>query len=405
MKQGKQFMKVIMLVLALMVASYILYNVIRSASSGVPTAQAVLYAASDGVSVEGFVVRQETVIPAAYDLVLPTKGEGEKVACGEEVAVTLRSAAAQERQEEINRTEQELEQLRLALTYQSQLTDNEAVAQRLASSAASFAGQVAQRRLDAARAAGQELRSLLLRQSVGTSDTGAIQAQISQLQQQLDSLEASAASDTKSITAEAAGYYSAVADGYEALLTPQTLESLSVSDFQSLWKEAATAPAQNAGRLIASAQWYYACTVESRYLEDLEVGDSLRVSLGSEVDLELKMTVVRVHREEEQGLLVLSSQDHLASVSALRRLNADVIFHSYNGLRVPREAVCYNEESGSAGVYVLEGAKAVWKDIQLLYDNGDTYIAALDQSSTSNLWPEDLILLDTQELFDGKLVK
>lgn len=405
MKQGKQFMKVIMLVLALMVASYILYNVIRSASSGVPTAQAVLYAASDGVSVEGFVVRQETVIPAAYDLVLPTKGEGEKVACGEEVAVTLRSAAAQERQEEINRTEQELEQLCLALTYQSQLTDNEAVAQRLASSAASFAGQVAQRRLDAARAAGQELRSLLLRQSVGTSDTGAIQAQISQLQQQLDSLEASAASDTKSITAEAAGYYSAVADGYEALLTPQTLESLSVSDFQSLWKEAATAPAQNAGRLIASAQWYYACTVESRYLEDLEVGDSLRVSLGSEVDLELKMTVVRVHREEEQGLLVLSSQDHLASVSALRRLNADVIFHSYNGLRVPREAVCYNEESGSAGVYVLEGAKAVWKDIQLLYDNGDTYIAALDQSSTSNLWPEDLILLDTQELFDGKLVK
>lgn len=405
MKQGKQFMKVIMLVLALMVASYILYNVIRSASSGVPTAQAVLYAASDGVSVEGFVVRQETVIPAAYDLVLPTKGEGEKVACGEEVAVTLRSAAAQERQEEINRTEQELEQLRLALTYQSQLTDNEAVAQRLASSAASFAGQVAQRRLDAARAAGQELRSLLLRQSVGTSDTGAIQAQISQLQQQLDSLEASAASDTKSITAEAAGYYSAVADGYEALLTPQILESLSVSDFQSLWKEAATAPAQNAGRLIASAQWYYACTVESRYLEDLEVGDSLRVSLGSEVDLELKMTVVRVHREEEQGLLVLSSQDHLASVSALRRLNADVIFHSYDGLRVPREAVCYNEESGSAGVYVLEGAKAVWKDIQLLYDNGDTYIAALDQSSTSNLWPEDLILLDTQELFDGKLVK
>lgn len=405
MKQGKQFMKAIMLVLALMVASYILYNVVRSASSGVPTAQAVLYAASDGVSVEGFVVRQETVIPAAYDLVLPTKGEGEKVACGEEVAVTLRSAAAQERQEEINQTEKELEQLRLALAYQSQLTDNEDVAQRIASSAASLAGQVAQRRLDAARTAGQELRSLILRQSVGASDTGAMQDQISQIQQQLDSLEASAASDTKSIAAQSAGYYSAVADGYETRLTPQILESMSVSDFQGLWEEAVDVPAQNAGRLIASAQWYYACAVESRYLEDLEVGDSLQVSLGGEVDLELSMTVTRVNREEEMGLLVLSSQDHLASVSALRRLNADVIFHSYSGLRVPREAVCYSEETGSAGVYVLEGAKAVWKDIQLLYDNGDTYIAALDQSSTSNLWPEDLILLDTQELFDGKLVK
>ena len=99
MKQGKQFMRAIMLVLALMVTSYIIYNVIRTASSGVATAQAVLYAASDGVSVEGFVVRQETVIPAAYDLVLPTKGEGEKVAFGEEVAVSLRSDAARARQE------------------------------------------------------------------------------------------------------------------------------------------------------------------------------------------------------------------------------------------------------------------------------------------------------------------
>ena len=301
MKQGKQFMKAIMLVLALMVASYILYNVVRSASSGVPTAQAVLYAASDGVSVEGFVVRQETVIPAAYDLVLPTKGEGEKVACGEEVAVTLRSAAAQERQEEINQTEKELEQLRLALAYQSQLTDNEDVAQRIASSAASLAGQVAQRRLDAARAAGQELRSLILRQSVGASDTGAMQDQISQLQQQLDSLEASAASDTKSIAAQSAGYYSAVADGYETRLTPQILESMSVSDFQGLWEEAVDAPAQNAGRLIASAQWYYACAVESRYLEDLEVGDSLQVSLGGEVDLELNMTVTRVNQGGGNG--------------------------------------------------------------------------------------------------------
>ena len=39
-----------------------------------------------------------------------------------------------------------------------------------------------------------------------------------------------------------------------------------VSDFQGLWEEAVDAPAPNAGRLIASAQWYYACAVESRYL-------------------------------------------------------------------------------------------------------------------------------------------
>ena len=278
------------------------------------------------------------------------------------------------------------------------------MAERVGSAASSFAAQVAQGRLETARETGADLKSLILRQSVGTSDTAAMAKQVSEMQGQLAAMEASATADTKSIVAQSAGYYSAVTDGYEEQLTPQVLEDITVSEFQDLWKQTPTAPGQTAGRLITSGEWYYACTVESRYLEGLETGDSLTVTLGGEVSLELEMTVTRVNREQELGLLVLASQDKLSSISALRRLNADLIFHTYSGLRVPREAVCYSEESGSAGVYVLVGTKAVWKDIELLYDNGDTYIAALNQSSTDYLWPEDLILLDTEGLFDGKLV-
>ena len=128
--------------------------------------------------------------------------------------------------------------------------------------------------------------------------------------------------------------------------------------------------------------------------------------LGGEVNRELEMTVTRADRSgTEYGLLVLSSDWQLFDVSAQRVLQADVIFRSYAGLRVPKEAVCYSEESGSAGVYVLVSGKAVWKNVELLYDNGENYIAALDQSSTENLWPEDLILLDTRELYDGKVVE
>lgn len=64
--------------------------------------------------------------------------------------MSLRSAGAQERQEEIAQLEQELEQLQLALTYQTQLTDSEAVAERVGSAASSFAAQVAQGRLETA---------------------------------------------------------------------------------------------------------------------------------------------------------------------------------------------------------------------------------------------------------------
>lgn len=107
---------------------------------------------------------------------------------------------------------------------------------------------------------------------------------------------------------------------------------------------------------------------------------------------------------EGKTLLVLSSPNFLSEVSALRRQSAQIVFRSYSGLRVPKEAICFSEEEGSAGVYVLEGAKVRWKNVTLLYDGGEYYVVQLDKSSTLNLWPEDEILLDTNGLTDGTLV-
>ena len=386
---------------------YILYNTIESASTGVATAQAVYYTASTGVYTEGFVVRQESVIPAGYDLVLPTKAEGEKVAAGEQVALSFRTTAALERQEEIQALENSIQQLETALGYQTSLTDGDAVAQRIIEMAAEFSAQTARGSLDAAVETGSTLKSLVLRQSAGAEDDSILRRQISQLETQLAQISAGTAGDTVTVTASQAGYYSAVCDGYETLLSPEYLETVTPDEFQSLWEQdLPQAPTGTAGRLIDSPRWYYATLVEKDYLEDIQRGQTLTVVLGGEVNRELEMTVTRADRSgTEYGLLVLSSDWQLFDVSAQRVLQADVIFRSYAGLRVPKEAVCYSEESGSAGVYVLVSGKAVWKNVELLYDNGENYIAALDQSSTENLWPEDLILLDTRELYDGKVVE
>lgn len=407
MKQGNKFLKIITVVLAVMVVSYILYNTIESASTGVATAQAVYYTASTGVYTEGFVVRQESVIPAGYDLVLPTKAEGEKVAAGEQVALSFRTTAALERQEEIQALENSIQQLETALGYQTSLTDGDAVAQRIIEMAAEFSAQTARGSLDAAVETGSTLKSLVLRQSAGAEDDSILRRQISQLETQLAQISAGTAGDTVTVTASQAGYYSAVCDGYETLLSPEYLETVTPDEFQSLWEQdLPQAPTGTAGRLIDSPRWYYATLVEKDYLEDIQRGQTLTVVLGGEVNRELEMTVTRADRSgTEYGLLVLSSDWQLFDVSAQRVLQADVIFRSYAGLRVPKEAVCYSEESGSAGVYVLVSGKAVWKNVELLYDNGENYIAALDQSSTENLWPEDLILLDTRELYDGKVVE
>ncbi len=92
------------------------------------------------------------------------------------------------------------------------------------------------------------------------------------------------------------------------------------------------------------------------------------------------MTVRRIGGNEAgYRLLVLESDEYMQNVTMLRQQSADVVFASYSGLRVPKDAVRVNE-NGKTGVYILEGPSPRWKPINILHDNGESYVAALDKS-------------------------
>ena len=57
------------------------------------------------------------------------------------------------------------------------------------------------------------------------------------------------------------------------------------------------------------------------------------------------------------------------------------------------------------GVYVAEGKTAAWKQVKILYDNGESYVVELDKSSIDNLWPGDEIIVGGRNLYDGKVVR
>ena len=70
---------------------------------------------------------------------------------------------------------------------------------------------------------------------------------------------------------------------------------------------------------------------------------------------------------------------------------------------MPKSAI-YVNDAGQSGVYILEGAEARWKDVHILHDNGDSFLVELDKTSTANLWPEDEIILTTEDIFEGKVM-
>ena len=402
MKQGRHYTNLILWILLAAIVVYFGYSVISSLYEPLTTVTAVEYEAGAGYYTTGFVVRDEAVIQSGYGITVLSAAEGEHVSAGASIATGYLTDGAQQRQSRIADLRSQLEQLSFAYQYSANAADQAALDGEIKTSLAAMSRYIGRRDMNSAADLSPELKGLVLRRSSDDTDPDALQLQIDALQQELDSLLSQAENDTKAVRVSAAGYFSGVVDGYETVLTPDKLDTLSVPDYQSLQPAAVADGA--IGKLIHGNTWYYVTAVPADEARDVKAGDSVQVTFARDFYEKIDMRVERVGASEAGlRMLVLSCSRYMQNVTLLREQSADVIFASYPGLRVPKDAVRV-DENGQPGVYVLESAVARWKPITILHDNGESYVVELDKTKTTNLWPGDEVIVNAKNLYDGKVV-
>ena len=402
MKQGRHYTNLILWILLAAIVVYFGYSVTSSLYEPLTTVTAVEYEAGAGYYTTGFVVRDEAVIQSGYGITVLSAAEGEHVSAGASIATGYLTDGAQQRQSRIADLRSQLEQLNFAYQYSANAADQAALDGEIKTSLAAMSRYIGRRDMNSAADLSPELKGLVLRRSSDDTDPDALQLQIDALQQELDSLLSQAENDTKAVRVSAAGYFSGVVDGYETVLTPDKLDTLSVPDYQSLQPAAVADGA--IGKLIHGNTWYYVTAVPADEARDVKAGDSVQVTFARDFYEKIDMRVERVGASEAGlRMLVLSCSRYMQNVTLLREQSADVIFASYPGLRVPKDAVRV-DENGQSGVYVLESAVARWKPITILHDNGESYVVELDKTKTTNLWPGDEVIVNAKNLYDGKVV-
>ena len=401
MKQGKSYFTVILWILLAAIAAYFGYNVVSSLYAPLMTATVTPYEAGAGYYASGFVVREEELLYSQYGTTVLNCAEGAHVAANDTVATGYRSEDAKTRQTRIDELSGQIEQLQYAWSAVSSVYDQAALDADIAGDLAQLSRYLALRDMNSVSDLSPELKGLILRRTGSDSDSGSLQARISTLQAELETLEAQSAGDTSAILAGKAGTFSAAVDGYESVLTPERLMEMTVAEFESVQPDETDANA--IGRLVTSATWYYACVVPASELSGVEEGDRATLTFARDYYQPVTMRVARLGGNEAGSrLLVLSSDRALQNVTLLRQHSAEIVFTSYSGLRVPKSAV--RVENGQTGVYILEGTLAKWKPITILHDTGESYVVTLDTSSTNNLWPGDELIINAKNLYDGKVV-
>ena len=267
MKIGSLIGKILRTAALVAVIAYFGVQIYRYASDPMLTTPAYAYQVEDTVEISGWVVRQEQVLPGdSGGLVQLRRSEGERVSTGGTVAVVYADQASLDRQSEMETLKSRIDQLEFA---QESMLGAEATLKldsQISQALLEYRTAAAAGRMDTAESHGQELRSLVLKRDFAYSGTEDLSGQLQELRDQLKALRAQAAGSVKSIRSPRSGLFSAVVDGYETVLTPEMLSSLTPGTLDKLTPEDVSSAA---GKLVLGDSWYYAGDVSAGEAETL----------------------------------------------------------------------------------------------------------------------------------------
>ena len=369
------------------------------------------YTVDDAVEATGLLVRQGVILSgqaAAIVDVIPDQGE--KVNAGGTVAYLYRDEAALERKRELRTLELEREQLIYSLQRGDTGWDNARLDQSIVDAMVGLKTSAAYGDLTGLEDQVLSFKSLVIRRGASSAGGAAdIQAKVEEIDAQHAALQAAAGQDTTPIRVDKSGSFSAVADGYEALLTPDMLSTLTVSDLTALLVRKPEAPEGAVGKLITT--WYFTAALPVKTAERLVEGRSVKVRFSRDWSGEVSMTIERVGEEEDGKCpVVLSSSRSLADTSLLRKQTVDIIFSSTTGIRVPKKAVrdglvtSTDPETQAEvttrviGVYVLTGAQDFYLVRASLPDN------PTELQIKKAFRAGDEVIVSSEEIYDGKVI-
>ncbi len=403
MKQGKVYTKVVLWIFLAAVVCYFGYYIFSAVYSPLTTAVAMEYEAGSGSYTTGYVLRDETLVRTRHGITTMVVSEGERVSRGQTLATGYLNSSALDRENRIEELEGQLEQLKYAASYSADVSGQKILDTEIQTQLEQMCRFVARRDMNSAADRSPAVKGLILRRMSSEKDNAAMDQRIAAIKEELAALQSDTSGDTVTVSASQSGYFSGSVDGYETVLTMEAMRSMTTESFDEIMP--ADGPIDAIGKVISGSTWYYVTVVPTSQTTEVRVGQEVPISFASDFHQELTMTVEKLGKDVDGSrLLVLSCDKYMQEATLLRQQSADVVFSSYAGLQVPKEAVRVDAQ-GQPGVYVLEGSMAAWKPIRILYDNGESYVAEKDKTSTDNLWPGDEIIVGAKNLYDGKVVR
>ena len=366
--------KTVAAVLVVLLSLYIAIPVVRQVTGRYETEPVTYITVTESGNTSGVIVRAEKLLSTDMPYVSLLAENGEEVAANSAVAVAVQNQSSLDVAHRANEVETEINYLRSLLSRLSTASDNAEQETALRSAVYRLSEASMQEDAGALDSAVATL-STLLRGSAAENSEEELSALIRETEELRGQL-----SERDYLYAPAAGIFSAETDGFESL-TPAVLDGISPEGVENL---------RTQGSDVADS-------------DRLRVGDVTSLDFGYRSSRTVRAAVRSISPTDRAGkvAVVFRCSSALAETLSLRLAEAEVVFRSYSGLRVPKKAV--HVEDGKTVVYTVSAGQMERKLVDILYTGEDFYLVE-SGSEGSSLRAGNELIISGKNLKDGNVV-
>ena len=403
MRKTDRFTRFTAAILFLAFAAYIGVYIYRAITDNTVTAEAMATTVSISGVATGLIVREETVLESSEKYIDLAVRSGTKVGAGQTVARAMSSETGLERASRMHELELEIERVSAALSGQSGGSDLSKRDEALKSAIISLTTDVARHDFIDMESDALGLRTLLF----GDGENAASESHLRQLEAELFSLQNSSSSDTTDLVCEVPGVFSGVVDGYEHV-TSADIKSLTPAILQELIDSGETPGAGAYGKIVTDFNWYFAAVMDESHMANLSLGAAVSLNFGRYFSEDVAATVYYVGTVSDGSVsVVFKCSEALSDTLNIRECSAIVTFEEYSGIRIPSEAIQFDDENPNnvrTYVWVVTAMKLERKSISILYA-GDGFVLVERAAAANALREGNTVVVSGTDLYAGKMMK
>ena len=394
---------------ALLLIFYFCYHLFNGFSAGVQTQLATSAAENDVVSLEGYLLRDETVIRSSQSGVVDyAVADGERVGKGALLAQVYAASDDGSVRRRVMAIDEELALLDASAIGEGVVSsDTSATDEQIDDLLYTIRDNLIDGRYDYARRETDSLLVQLNRREIITGQVQNYNSRIAALTAERAALTARLAGGAQTIRSTTSGYFFYGVDGYESIFDADP-GTLTLDAFDAMRAAEPTASDAAVGKLVNGYVWYLAVPVGKAELDPFTEGETYTVAFPYNYDITLDMTLERVLTEidREDALLILSAGAMPEGFSYLRVQNIEITTRVRDGLRVPAEAIRVID--GQTCVYIVRGGMVELRRVEILLEReGDCIVAAgleAGEDETPYLALYDEVITAGKGLYEGKVL-